>query len=331
MNYKVIEFKKDNKNLIKQVVEIWNKEVFSKTVFAAFTEEEFVKNIINNIHFDENGFKIIEVNNKIIGYGNAVVIDNLSDSPGYLSFIVVKSEYQRQGVGTFILKELEKYLISKNKTYIRQMFLNPINLKWIIPNTNNRYHANAPGVVYNSAWYFFLLNNGFNVKGPNQDGYYMDISNYKHSNETLLKLKDLEEKGYFINYYNKDKHYGFEELFKALNNQDWQNKVDENLNKSNPDPMIVVVNNNEIVGWTGPLVTTKDKRGSFAGIGIHPKANNKGLGSMLFKELVYKSKLNGASYITLFTGSENIARFIYLKTGFKIVQSFAILVKNLYK
>ena len=93
--------------------------------------------------------------------------------------------------------------------------------------------------------------------------------------------------------------------------------------------MLVVVKNNKILGWTGPLFTTNSKRGYFAGIGIHPNIQGLGIGSSLFSELIYQSKINGSQFMSLFTGSENPARNIYLKAGFKIVKSFAVLRKEI--
>lgn len=331
MNYNQYNYIKFENKYLKEIVTLWNNEVVSSSFYTSFNEEEFLGKVIYNKYFKDEGFILAIKDDELIAYGCAVVTNQDDKTPGYIAFIVVKKEFQRKGIGSFILRKLEDFLLSNNKTFIRQMFLNPINLKWIIPNTNNHTHANAPGVAYNTPWYFFLMNNGFNVKGPNQDVYHLDIDKYEHSQEIVTRLNDLASKGYLITDYDQNKHYGFSDLFKALNNQDWQNKVDENLAKKKPDPMIVVVKDNRIVGWTGPLLTTFDKRGSFAGIGIHPNENNLGLGRLLFSELVYRSKLNNATYMTLFTGSENVARYIYLKTGFKIVETFAILVKDLSK
>lgn len=77
----------------------------------------------------------------------------------------------------------------------------------------------------------------------------------------------------------------------------------------------------------GTSLYTGVKKGYFAGIGVNSELRGRGIGTLLFEELLVKSKENGAKFMTLFNGSKNLARNIYLKAGFKIVKSFAILGK----
>lgn len=314
---------------LKSLVEIWNNDVATKTIYKPFTEKTFVQKFINNSYQDKSILYVSLINDKPVGFGHAIYRENNLDTPGYITCVVVKKEFQRQKIGTKILFSLEQFLKNNNKTYVRQLFLNPISLEWYIPNTNNHDHPNAPGVLFNSDWYLFLVNNGYKINGQQQDAYYLNITNYQMP-EDILNAKLLNAKdGYNITFYNKEKHYGFEELFKALNNDLWLEAVNNNLKKDNPDPMLIVEKDNLILGWTGPLFTQKSKRGYFAGIGVHPNAQGRGLGKILFSELLIQSKNNGAEFMSLFTGSENPARNMYLKAGFSLVQSFAILKKEL--
>lgn len=315
--------------MVAEIVKIWNQEVAQTTIYAPFTKQSFIAEIVNNKYFNKDGMVVYQIGKEIIGFGLATFSDQKDTTPGYLVFIVVKAKYQRLGIGKEILTILENYLRENNKTKIRMMFLNPINLKWLIPNTINHLHPNAPGVPTGSVWYHFLINNGFINTGPRQDGYYQEISNYHHSKAIANKINENEKDGYIIKLYDRETDYGFKELFRALNNPTWEKVVANNLKKRVPDPMLVIVKDDEILGWTGPLYTTKDKRGYFAGIGVHPKAQKRGLGSCLFSELINYSKLNKARYLSLFTGENNVASKIYLKAGFKVVQSFEILSKEI--
>ncbi len=157
----------------------------------------------------------------------------------------------------------------------------------------------------------------------------MDITNYAIDDKVLTKNNENARLGYTIELYDANKHYGFKELFEALNNPGWYQAVQHNLHKAKPNPMLVAQKDGEILGWTGPMFVQESGRGYFAGIGVHPKAQGRGLGKSLFCQLCYESKLNGSKFMTLFTGSNNLARNIYLYAGFKIVQSFAILGKEL--
>jgi ribosomal protein S18 acetylase RimI-like enzyme len=77
------------------------------------------------------------------------------------------------------------------------------------------------------------------------------------------------------------------------------------------------------------MYTESTGRGHLDGIAVDPNVRGGGLGKALFCYLCYQSKLNGAKYMTFFTGLDNPARYIYLSAGFKIAQSFADMKKDL--
>jgi len=314
---------------IEKVVELWNNEVSNTQIYKPFTVETFKEKFINNPFYNSKGSLVLLLNDEIIGYGNAIFKDNVENTPGFITCVIIKKEYQRKGYGTKLLNALELFLKENNKTHIRQLFLNPISLEWFIPNTKNHDHPNAPAVEYNSPFYLFLLANGYNVSGQQQDAYYLNITKYEVPEKIIKINKNNEKNGYYITFYEEGKHHGFKELFEALRNPLWHEAVKNNLKKDKPNKMLVVVKDNLILGWTGPLFTTSSKRGYFAGIGIHPDIQGLGIGSSLFSELIYQSKINGSEFMSLFTGSENPARNIYLRAGFKIVKSFAVLRKEI--
>lgn len=314
---------------LSQVVDLWNNNVANESIYKPFTIEGFTQKILNNPFYDSGGSLVMLDNGKVIGYGLAVIKETGPTTPGYITCVAIDKNYRRQGLGSKLLKSLEDFLKAKGKTKVRLVFFNPINLEWIIPETANHDHPGTPAVPYNSPFYFLLMANGYNIDGPGQDAYHLDITNYQIDDKVLAKNKENAEFGYTIEIYDADKHYGFKELFEALNNPGWYRAVQHNLAKERPNPMLVAQKDGEILGWTGPMFVQESGRGYFAGIGVHPKAQGRGLGKSLFCQLCYESKLNGSKFMTLFTGYNNPARNIYLYAGFKIVQSFAILGKEI--
>lgn len=320
MSYKIITY---NNKYLDEIINIWNNTLYKKTIIDKMDKDLFKEKIINNKSFKKEGFLLLILNDELIGYGLANY--NESNLEGYISFIVIKDNMQRKGYGTLLLNYLSNYLKDKNVKYIRQIFTNPINLTWNINKNINIKHPNMPGVLINSIWYLFLLNNGFNINGPNQDVYYLNLENFKINDKVKSRITNLKKEGITITYYNKDKHFGYEKLFKDLNNPAWLKAFEDNINNK----MLVVLKDNLIIGWTGPIIKTKDNRGYFSGIGISPKISSKGIGTALFNKLILSFKEINVKYMTLFTGSNNVARYIYLNANFKIKHSFAILRKDL--
>lgn len=323
-----MKIEKFDSKMILEVIDLWNKNIPNKTIYKSLNKDSFDKMFLSNSNFDLNKtFVYKNLQNNIIGFGNGVINPNNKEL-GHITFIVIDESYQRKGYGTKLLKKIEEALKDAGATYIRQIFLNPINLDWIIPGTSIHDHPNAPGVDYNSDFYLFLSNNNYILDGDNQDVYYLNIENYHVPNSILERNAKNENEGYNIVLYDNKKHFGFKELFEDLNNELWFDIVKKNLERTNPEPMLIVEKSGEILGWTGPLHTQKSKRGFFAGIGVHSKVRGRGIGTTLFCELISHSKNNGATFMSLFTGSKNPARNIYLNSGFKIIKSFAIMGKK---
>jgi len=322
------ELKTFNKLMLDDIIKIWNDDVYNKDYLSKYSKKRFIDEVLNNPHFKKEGFKVIYLNNEILGYGLAVYNVLKVEENGYIPFIVIKKNYQRLGYGTKLLNFLTLYLKENNKKYIRQLFFDPINLKWNIKNTNNHIHPNTPGILYNSDYYLFLINNGFYIDGDNQNAYYLNIENFSLNK----KLEEIEKKnqldGYNIEIYNKNIHFGEKELFEELNNIVWYESFKNNIENEN-HPMLVITKKNQILGWTGPIYTKSDNRGYFAGIGVSKKIRNKGLGTLLFNKLILEFKNINVKYMSLFTGESNKARYIYERSGFSLVNSFAILRKDL--
>lgn len=158
------------------------------------------------------------------------------------------------------MTKLEDIFKENGIKYIRQIYFNPINLDWLILNYKGHDHPNASGVDYNSNFYLFLLNNGFNIDGDNQEVYYLSLKNYKRGLKSIEQLNKNKADGIDITFYDKNVHYGYAELFSNLNNNAWKDVFEENIKKKEPNPMLVVVRDNMILGWTGPLYTQESKR-----------------------------------------------------------------------
>lgn len=326
-----MEIKQFEREMLEEIVELWNTSVVPYSIFSPFTKESFENKFLKNPHYKNEGMLVAVKDNKIVGFGNATYNNNnlaAYKTPGYITCVAVDKNYWRQGIGTEILFELEKYLKSVGKTYVRNLFYNPILLEWYVPGYDKHEHPGAPAVPVNSPYYFLLANNGYIVNGQ-QDSYHLNLETYELPEKVKENLKTNAIDGYTITYYDPNVHYGFDELFDALKNEGWRSVVKNNLAKEKPDPLLIAQKDGEILGWTGPVYTQPSGRAYLGGIGIHPKAQGRGLGKSLFSVLCDESKKNNAKFMTLFTGSENPARNIYFYAGMKLVQSFLVLRKDL--
>ena len=329
-----MKFKIFENSMTETIVALWNDEIASLGFFKPWTVSSFTNKFLKNPHFKKEGLIcLFDEQSFMIGFGEANVVNGEKDpstTPGYITCIAVREKYRRKGYGSLILQKLEEFLKNEGKKFVRNFFLNPTNLEWYVPGYDKHNHPGAPAISYNSSFYLFLLANGYNTNGQ-QDAYHLNLSDYELPEYVINKKIENEKEGYTLTYYNEKIHFGFEGLFNALNNEGWKNAVSNHIKKGDGPQLLIAQKDGEILGFTGPIFTEDSGRGYLAGIGIHPKVQGRGLGKTLFCELCYQHKIKGSKFMTLFTGSDNPARNIYMYAGMKPVQSFAIMRKDFKK
>jgi ribosomal protein S18 acetylase RimI-like enzyme len=326
-----MELKQFELSQLQEVVSLWNKVVAERDFYKQLTVEQFKSKIIDNEHFLYESTYVAIDNNQIIGFANgfAKVHERTNpDSPAYMTCVIVDKVYRKQGIGKQLLKAVEGYFKSIGKKAVRLVFLNAVNFEWYVPNTDHHDHPGAPAVPYNSPEYFFYLHNDYHVQG-HIDAFHLPLSEYQLPQKVIDKMEENKQKGFFIEVYDSSRHYGWEEFYQNIQNPGFENAIRNALKKEKPDPLLVAHHNGRIIGWTGPMYNQPSGRGYFAGIAVDPNVGGGGIGKSLFCMLCEYSKNNGAKFMTFFTGLENPARNIYLYAGFKIIQSFAIMKKEL--
>jgi len=326
-----MKFQNFENHMLTDCVNLWNEVVNAKKFYKPFTEEEFVIKFLKNENFRPEGFFVVYDGKKLVGISLGVVkkadLEN-ENAPGYVTFVLVKETYRRKGLGTQLVEKVEGFLKELGRKSSRMVFLGAINLEWYVPDTNMHNHPGAPAVPYNSLEYFLYLSCGYNVEGQ-VDAFHLDLTKFEMSEKNKAVIERNEKQGIGIEIYDPKKHHSLEEFCVEVNNPPFANAIRNNQNAQNPRPLLIAHDNGKVIAFTGPVWNEGNNRASLAGIAVLESYNGKGIGKTLFSVLCAKSKENGSEFMTFFTGLNNIARNIYLSAGFKIVQSFAIMKKDL--
>lgn len=327
----MIIYKNCIENDLDRMCDLWNEVVNDEKIFQTFTYESYRDKFTTHSDFNFNEVFGAFENDILLGFGICLNRKTNNDDyyqNGYLNTVIVKKEYRNKGIGSQLLQNMEKYLKESGRAASIAAYYLPLCYEWYIPHTNKHNHPCAPAIRVNSQEYFFLLHNGYEAV-TFCDAFHLDLIDYNISTEIQKILDECEKEGITIELYDKNKHYGLDEFYKDLNIYDFEKVIKENLALENPFPFLVVSDHGKICGWTGAMYNEDTGRGHFDGIAILDKVRGRGLGKALFSLLAYHSKLNGAKFMTFYTGLNNIARYIYIKAGFKIVQTFAIMKKKL--
>lgn len=293
-------------------------------VYAGLSLEKFESKLLSN---EDNHHKLLIMNEERTAFAAGVIAPELNRY--FVSLVIVRPDRRGQGIGSTLLRELEHRLQEEGGAAAELSFYNPENFIWQEPRKTGVFHPNAPGVDVSGGGYIFLKNCGYRDFAM-QNSYYIDLHSYIYPEAITERIEKLAAQGYTFEVYDRMKHCKMDRLLKSLENPLWEKEI---LSKpavaEHGSPILVPVYEHEVCGFTGPLRVEANGRGYFAGIGVSPQHQGKGLAKVLFSMMCENLKEQGAAYMTLFTGENNPARNIYEAAGFSIIRTWADMRKKL--
>ncbi len=314
---------------------LWNASCEkNEVVYKPLTEERFNALFENNPHYDGEYDFIAEENGEVIGFVSGAEKkiflpgETRENTPGFITAIFVKDGKRKEGVGKALLAALEDAFRLNGKKSVVSSGNNPVNLGWYIPGTPGHDHNNAPGTDVDCAGYEFLIKNGY--KDLHREvAMYLDLSKYECSPEIEeIRARLKNEENIYVGRYDVKWGCEFDGMCDRVGSEYWRQVLREETAKEKPRPILAAVCGDQIVGFTGPVDRQENGRGWFTGICTDPLYERRGIAGVLFNDLMGEFIKVGAAYSTLFTGTENHAQRLYLKTGFRPARYFAIMKKN---
>ena len=133
-----------------QVMDLWQRTFADRKYDFRMDEAGFRKRVLAHPDFDPEGAITAKVEGRIVGFGLAVAPG--PGETGFLSVLIVDSDYRRIGVGGRLVDAAERFLTGCGKTEMRIGYKgNPITF--------------ATGVDMKTPTYTFFLNQGFRNRG----------------------------------------------------------------------------------------------------------------------------------------------------------------------
>ena len=296
--------------------------------YAPLTQEKFRKLLLKHPEFSSEYTFVLEKAGELLGFINGCAGDHIADGAplGYISCLILAESADSQENTALLLQALEGAFRKAGRTAATVSYFNPIRLPWVMPGTGGHQHNNMPGAPVDLPLYRRLLALGYQEM-DREIGLHYDLANHVTPDWIEEKAEKMAQRGYTVARYDAKIHTGLEEMVESLNNSLWSGEIPA-AGKAGMD-LLVALKDNVCAGFTGPCYPEETGRGYLAGVAVAPKYEGNGLGTLLFYRLLQREKEVGAQYMSIFTGIENHARFIYLKAGFQIVRTFAILRKEL--
>lgn len=281
-----------DKNLLYQY---YSDYVTKNTNLQLLSREVFTQKIL------ENTETLVSFDGNINGFISCSFVD----MKGYITL-----HFGELNTKVELLEQMEKHLLGLNVDELWFHFFNPVRIPFYP--LKNIAHPGVQGVDYNSQDYKMYDDLGY-IDNSLQHTYYLDLEKY------VPGFIEYPSDSISIELYNAKIHNGLFDFTSKLNAPQWKQEIVTNMNKKEPLPLLVSLDNSVVMGFTGPLAVSVSGRGYFAGIGVLHNYQGQKIGKYLFHNLCQNLKNMGARYMTLFTGENNIAKYIYLKAGFQIV------------
>lgn len=296
--------------------------------YAPVEEPKFRRLLLDHPEFSPGFTFVLEQEGTVLGFVNGCAGDHIADgSPlGYISCLILADFANTEENTALLLDALEAAFRKAGRTHSTVSYFNPIRLPWVIPGTPGHQHNNAPGAAVELPLYGRMLALGYR-ETDRECAMHYDLSHHVTPDWVEEKAAKMAANGYTVARYDTARHTGLEEMVESLHNSIWSAEIPA-AGKDGLD-LLVGLKGNVCAGFTGPVWPEDTGRGYFAGIAVAPAYEGNGLGTLLFYRLLQREKEAGSRYMSLFTGIDNHARFIYLRAGFEIVRTFAILLKEL--
>ena len=276
------------------------------THFVLMDKEAFSKKLI------QNKLVFVSYDGEINGFISASV----DHKKAYINLVFGEKDIQK----TLIIR-LEKTLITMDIKEIWIHFFNPTKLAWYP--LRDVVHPGIQGVVRDSDLHHLYQDLGYQENSI-QETYYQSLDDFDIRD---VEIDQIDK----VDFYDEKKHLGLFDFAKNIGVKDWKNTIIFNQKSKDPLPLLVALDQNRVVGFTGPIIKETSQRGYFAGIAILEDYRGKGLGKALFFKLCQVLKNSGSKYMTFFTGTNNPAKYIYQRAGFKVVETFVTMKKSLRK
>lgn len=310
-----------------QLLSLWN-TAGVQMGYAPLKEEKFRSLLLEHPEFSPEFTFVLEESGVILGFINGCTGDHIprGDVWGFVSCLILAQEADSDTSTGLLLDALENAFRKAGRLFSTVSYFNPIRLPWTVPETNGHQHNNMPGVAVDLPLHSRMLDRGYQ-EASRQCAMHLNLAEFHMPSWVEEKAEKMAQNGYTVARYNAQLHTGLDEMVEALHNSMWSAEIPA-AGKAGMD-LLVGLCGNVCAGFTGPVYPEDTGRGYFAGIAVAPQYEHNGLGTLLFYRLLQREKEVGSRYMSLFTAETNPARFIYLKAGFQIVRSFAVMEKNL--
>ena len=285
------------------VLSVWGKAFASRRCGFQVDGTTFRRRVLENPAFDPEGALLATDRNGVVGF--ALAVDSRAGPIGYLSALVVHPSNRGQGIGSALLEGVDAFVASRGIRELRVRARgNPISC--------------ASGVDVSTPAHCFLMNRGFRSDGFLSLVMKMDLDRFDWQNEVEEFAEENRARGIQFGLCGPEHAETLCQMM-AEAFPDWEPSARAALYGEPTSDVMVATDGPRVVGFSGPIGSGSDGRGTFLWIGTHPQYRRRKIGTVLFHLLCAEFRRRGAIHTVLTTGLNNPAQDIYFGAGFEVL------------
>jgi ribosomal protein S18 acetylase RimI-like enzyme len=282
------------------------------------TPEVFQRKVLLDYNFDPNGCMLAWEDKKLLGFMLGMtrkfqLEDGVPDfDRSWITLAAVDEGYRRRGIGTELLRAVEKHLQSKN---VKSVWVSSYAPNYFIPGID----VNA----YPAALEFFKKNGYAEIYRPLS----MDSNLVHLETPEWVKEKErlLEEQGVVLETYQPWHTLPLLDFMKQHFAGDWQRYIRETMTKISlaqvaSDQVFVAHENGKVLGFC------QHEGERFGPFGVDPSERGRGIGVALLLKCLHSMRAKGWHNAWFLWTDDKVAK-LYAEAGFKESRRFALLRK----
>ncbi len=312
----ILEYKQEYEN---DVLKLWNHELHLDKI----TVDKFRKQIILDENYNSSLCLVYLEEEKVVGFILGIkrkfpyLERGLEPDRGWISVMFVDKEYQRQGIGTQLIEEVEKRLIEAGSKRITLAAYSP-----------NYFLSGIDEEGYASAMSFFRKHEY--IHGEKAFSMSRDLHGFEMSESIKNDKLTAESKGFKFESYNPSVMKELLDFAAEEFGGGWKRNLLIAMREDKAEETVIVAIGPEgdIVGFCMRAIDGNPLR--FGPIGVSKKARNNGLGGILLEMQMEEMSKRGY-YHMFFLSTDIPGRRFYERHGLEVYRTFVNYEKEISK
>ena len=235
-------------------------------------------------------------------------VGGLAEMPGRLAGIAVRPSHQRQGTGARLVREVEQVLAAEGKTAIAfETYRQPIAL--------------GKGFHLDTGPYRFMVARGYRPLG-HELVLRNDLAEFRLSDAIRERRDRYADEGITFDWYRPEDRDELVDFMERHFRGGWNVRIRKATAADRPPVMLLPRERGRIMGFMGPFHVTPGAHGAFSSPGIAPEYRRRGIGTVMWGLGLDYLKRQGCTHTQYTTGALNPARFMYFRSGARLVNIF---------